>query len=871
MPTMRLTGVQIVMLSGVLAAAPSFAGAQVFAPSATPSGAPNVVMTAPQPAPYAAFTKNMKREEGLFTVLSRDSEIFLELNRSQFDRTYILATTIATGIGGYGLAPGQYAGEHLITFRRAGSRLLLIEKNPHFSARANTPEESSMNASVSDSVWMALPIAAEDAKRGVVVISAAPFLNDVDGITQFLNFPRLTSGGPVFGTYHVDPSRSYFEWAKAFPKNVNLLAALTLAGKGFAGGSAADAQSLFMRLHYSFAELPASDGYVPRLADDRVGYFESAHEDFSAEDSTGDPMVRYIDRWNLRNGPIRFYLTNEIPLEYRTTVRSALLRWDDAFAKIGHPHAVEVLDQPKDPQWDPEDIRYSTVRWVSNHAPGFSAEGQILVHPLTGEILRASIIVDGEAIRAMQRGQIESLSLEQASGPESLERSIEANAAYALTALQLQSNLSEANRRRYARDLLYAIVLHEAGHAFGLRHNFAASTAYTPRQLRDPRFTARYGIASSVMDYLPVNLWSRDSARGELIQRRPGVYDDWAIKYGYASFPTTTAGAELPYLRSIATQSTLPGHAYGTDEDATAYGGYDPHIQQMDLSSDPLAFDDVQMVIARRSMGVLDVRYPKDDKSYAAERRAFDALFAQYEQSAVLGARYIGGYYTSRSHRGQRNGTQPFRPLPRAEEKRAFDVLARNVFGENALHLSPHLLNDLGALRHDDWGNPRLEPPEEDAITDRVDELQTAVLRTLFSVPAMNRILESQARTSGTAQTMSLDDLFNWTTASVWDSLEDRSAATIDAFHRSLQRTYTDLLTEMIVLDGPPKRNFFGYTFKLPPVQAQERARYELVQIQARIRARLASGRRFDVESRAHLQDMANRIDASLRAQEQRF
>jgi hypothetical protein len=581
-------------------------------------------------------------------------------------------------------------------------------------------------------------------------------------------------------------------------------------------------------------------------------------------------MVRYIDRWNLRSGPIRFYLTNEIPQEYRAAVRAALLRWNQAFAKIGHPHAIEIADQPKDPQWDPEDIRYSTVRWASNHDSDFSAEGQILVHPLTGEIVRATIIIDGEAIRAMQRGQIESLSLAEASQEQTLTAAIETNAAYALTTLQLQNGLSQTARRRYARDLVYAIVLHEAGHAFGLRHNFAASTAYTPAQLRDARFTARHGIASSVMDYLPLNLWSR-GAKSELIQRSPGTYDDWAIKYAYESLPAATASAETPYLRAIAAQSTLPGHAYGTDEDAGAYGGYDPLIQQMDLSSDPLAFDDVQMQLARRSMSLLDSRYPRNDTSYVAERRAFDALFAQYEQSAALASRYIGGYYTSRSHRGQPGGAPPLRPVSRAQARAAFDVLARNVFAANAMRLSPRLLNDLAPIHHDDWGDPRLAPPEQDAITDRIDELQSNILYRLFSVPAMDRILESQSHVPDPGQTMSLDDLFDWTTGSVWDSLHDRAAVSIDPFHRMLQRTYTDLLMQMIVLDGPPKRSFFGFTFKLPPIQAQERARYELLQIQSGIRSRLASGHSLDVASRAHLQDMAQRIDAELRAQEQRF
>ena len=861
---MRLKGVRLgsfLIVVFLAMSACGVAGAQIIvaAPSASPSPASGVPTVNAAPAPYAMFTKGMNREEGLFAVLTRDRDVYLEINASQFDRTYILSTTIATGIGGYGLAPGQYAGEHVISFRRIGNRLLFIERNPHFSARPNTPEATSLSASVGDSIWMALPIMTEDPKRNVVVVPAAPFLNDLDGIGQFLSLPRLTSGGLLLSSYHVDPSRSYFEWAKAFPKNVNLQGALTFAGRGAAGSSAADPQSLFLRIHYSFAEIPGAGSYVPRLADDRVGYFETAHEDVSA-DAGADPMVRYIDRWNLRNGPIRFYLTNEIPQQYRSAVRDALLRWNGAFAKIGHPHAIEVSDQPKDPQWDAEDIRYSTVRWATNYDPAFSAEGQTLVNPLTGEILRATIIVDGEAIRAMQRGSLETLSLTAVSDP-SLETSLGENLAYAFTALELQGGLTQAGRAKYGKDLVYSIVLHEAGHAFGLRHNFAASTYFTPSQLRSAAFTRQHGISASVMDYLPLNLWSAKDARGELFQRRLGPYDDWAIRYGYQALPATTPGEERPYLRAIAGESTRPEYAYATDEDATAYGGYDPRAQQMDLSSDPLAFDDVQMQLVRRSIGLLDTRYPRDDRSFAEEREAFDALFAQYRRSALLATRYIGGYYTSRAHRGQRGGAPPFRPVPIADERRAFQILARNVFATQALTVSPRLLNDLGPVRYDDWGDPRMAPPDQDAITDRIYDLQSAVLNAMFSPTVMDRLLERRAHAADPAQVMSLQQLFDWTTASVW------TIQGSDAFHRTLQRTYTDLLTQMITLNGPPKRNFLIFTIHLPPIEAQELARQQLTLIAARIKTRLSGGG-LDSATRAHLQDMYERINASLRAQE---
>lgn len=836
--------------------------AQVIISPVPVPAVPTAVVT-PRPVPYALFVKGMERQNGLFNVLSRDHDVYLEIGPDQLDKTYLMATTIAGGIGGYGLAPGQFAGEHVIFFKRVGNRLLLMEPNPHFITQPNTPEATSVAASVADaSVWMALPIIAEDEATKRIIIPAAPFISDLDNIGQFLSLPRVTSTGISFSSYHVDASRSYFDWAKAFPKNVNLLAVMTFAGKGAVGGSSADSSSLLMRVHYSFVALPEKSTYVPRLADDRVGYFETVRRDF-AHDNFADPYVRYINRWDLSKGPIVFYMTNEVPTRYRDTVRRAILSWNRAFAKIGYPRAVAVRDQPADRNWDPEDIRYSTVRWATNDQPGFTAEGQSLANPFTGEIFRATVILDGAAIAEMQRGYVERMSA-NASSDQSYQAAAAANAAYALTSLQLNGELSAARRAGYTQDVVFSLVLHETGHAFGLRHNFAASTIYDAEQLRSAGFTARHGISASVMDYLPINLWPKGTSTGALFQLQPGPYDYWAIKYGYEALPSRTPQAELRYLKPIADESTLPQYSYGTDEDAYYPNAYDPRIQMMDLSNNPLAFDQVQLRLLRHDLAILDTRYPRDGRSFSGERVAFEALLAQYRQSAVLATRYAGGYYTSRAHRGQRGAAPPFAVIPRTQQRSAFDVLAVNVLSANALRFSPRLLNDLGAVRSDQWGEPSFGEQDE-SVADRVSELQGSVLYSLFSVEVMNRLIEAQTRASRPGQTMSLHDLFAWSTDAIWDSLSDRNLRSVDSFHRMLQRNYTDLLTEMSMMNGPTKRSFLGFAFSLPPIEAQELARMELQNLAPRLEA--ASRRSgLDETTRAHFLDMAHRVRSALQA-----
>ncbi|MBV9270578.1 MAG: DUF5117 domain-containing protein, partial [Candidatus Eremiobacteraeota bacterium] len=479
-----LTGVALVVLSAAL---PGIAAAQTtgrVVPSPAPSGAAAALFPGLR-ASYDGLVANTTRQTGAIDVLtSKDGEVYLDFSPSQLDGTYLLSTTLASGVGGYGVAQGQVAGERVIRFKRVNNRILVIEPNLHFDAPPNTPQAESLAASVGDySVWMALPIAAENERTKHVVLNASAFTGDFDNIGQHIS-TTLVGGHIVAGNYRLDPGRSYIEFAKAFEKNVTLAAAQTFTGTGAPGLSAADPSSLLLHVRYNITALPPPSNYEPRYADDRIGFFTESYKRFGAG-REGIVDRSYVVRWDLSKGPIVFYLTREIPAEYRDTVRRALMTWNDAFARAGHPHAIEVLDQPNDPNWDPNDVRFNTIRWASNDEPAFAAEGQLLDDPRTGEILHASVILDGAAIESIRRGfrpTSAALGFADADYP-SYALDATANAAYGLLALQLLPG-SRVTTDRYVRDAVFQITLHEAGHAFGLRHNFAGSTVYSLAQLR---------------------------------------------------------------------------------------------------------------------------------------------------------------------------------------------------------------------------------------------------------------------------------------------------------------------------------------------------------------------------------------------------
>jgi len=849
-------------------ASPSASAAPLRAGTASPAATESPV---PKPVAYDAFVKNAKRQSGLIDVLQKDDDVFLDLSAAQLGHPYIVAPVIAGGVGGEIFAGLVYP-SFLIEFKRIGKRVLWINLNSNYSATPNSPAQAALDISVADSVLASTPIVAENEETGHIVVSAALFLSDFENLGHDLSPepPRsaqaLTlsfSGRP---TFTLDPSKSYIERVKVLPANVEFLVSLAFNGPPDAVVAAPDPRGVVVKMHYSVLELPKADNYVPRLADDRVGFAINARKDFD-DDNKPTPFVRYIERWNMDKGPVTFYLSNEIPERYRPVVRRALLQWNSAFAKIGYPHAVQVENQPDDPAWDPDDIRYSTIRWVTSEQPSFAGVASWVVNPLTGEILHAEIVLDGEVVRSIKRGYFDEIALTehaQVAAPSCsmldcsyMEKSAELAAAGSL-ALAMNGD-SQAKREQYAEQWLQSVVLHESGHTLGLRHNFAGSTLYALSQLHDRAFTQAHGLVSSVMEYTPVNLSPPGKPQGDYFQLRLGPYDDWAIRYGYAKFPrATTTQDEVPSLRAIAAESTRPEYAYGSDEDAEIWLGpdaMDPMISTFDLSRDPLEFDANQFTVASALVARLDHLYPRDGRAYDQERAAFLTIMRTYVGAAQLSAKYIGGIYTSRAHRGQAGGGAPFRAIPRAQQRAAFDLLSQHIFSSHAFIFSPALLNDLGSNRFLHWDSEPQRRPDF-PVTDFVGAIQDQTLTQLFYPDVMMRLADEQLKVNDPHDTMSLADLFGWTQAAIWD---DAGAASIAPLHRNLQRRWTSLLAAFALAPSGLVEQL-GYPDDSPAL-----ARLELSTLAPRLQRALANPA-LDVPTRAHLADIAHRVNEALTA-----
>jgi len=75
-------------------------------------------------------------------------------------------------------------------------------------------------------------------------------------------------------------------------------------------------------------------------------------------------------------------------------------------------------------------------------------------------------------------------------------------------------------------------VMHEVGHALGLRHNFRSSTSTPYDELQDPAFTTTHGLYSSVMEYPSPNI---DAGRRRTNIEFVADTDDFSGHYALSS------------------------------------------------------------------------------------------------------------------------------------------------------------------------------------------------------------------------------------------------------------------------------------------------------------------------------------------------
>ncbi|HEY3966497.1 MAG TPA: zinc-dependent metalloprotease [Planctomycetaceae bacterium] len=884
-----------------LLAMASFNSGIVFAQNtpATPAGPP-------PKTPFETMTAGMKRVDHntLWTMYYKDQQLLVDLSPAHLNQNFIVLTSIARGISSGQVLGGMswgFGDDVIWSFTKSGEKLHVLRRNVRFRATPGSPEANAVKLAYSDSVLYALPILTTTPTGGMLIDVTRIFMSDDENIGRSL--------GMSFAS-----DRSTIAKVKGFPKNVELeVAAVYSGGRDF--DTVADSRGAQVHVHYSISMLPTGN-YHPRVADDRIGYFLTVLKDFS-DKKDDEHFVRYINRWNLQKAdpsaklsppqePIRFYLEKTVPIHLRPHVRAGIEEWNKAFAKLGFSNAVEVLQQRDDDDWDPEDIRYNTFRWITANA-GF-AMGPSRVNPMTGQILDADIIFDADFMTSWKQ-QYETFTAADAATlmgqplPDAARKPADPNlvafgsviqghqhgaggSCQYCTGMQQQMGFAMAvltTRGDIAApgsgvpDELIAqglkeVVMHEVGHTLGLRHNFKASAWKSLAEIDDVAKANEEGTIASVMDYTPTNIAPKGAKQGLYYPQTIGPYDYWVIEYGYKPID----GNEAAELKKIASRSAEPGLDYATDEDTRGGIDSDPLVNRFDFSKDPIEFARRQTKNSSELWGKVVERAVGEGDGYQRARQAFGMLMSEYWRTLSFVARYPGGIYVHRDHKGDPNGRPPFKAVEAVRQRDAMKLINDSAFHLPALP-PPDVLNSLASTRWSHWGlrEPRrLDYP----VHGQIDLMQGNILSQLLSTSTLSRLHDNELKEPAEADVYTLaehlrsviDGVFGeWREAPKPGEYTNRKPY-ISSLRRNLQRTGLKRLANLFSSSGSNQilLILIGGSSGGIPEDARTLVRMHLTEMDKQITAVLsAADVKLDDYSKAHLQDSQERIRKLLQAQ----
>jgi len=848
-------------------------------PAAAQESKPEGEQEKPKYPPYAQVLKDAKAIDGVIKLHQKESQLFAELSAGQFNKDFIILMSIAKGIGEMPLLAGWSWGDDAVwQFRKVDDNVHLVRRNVRFKARSKSPEEKAVQLAYTDSVLFSLPTVTKGPSGGTVIDLTPVFMSDLPQISQVL---------PGFAF-----SRAKSTWAevKGFEQNVELEVAATYASGGnLSLDSVPDSRGATIHVHYSISMLPTT-GYTPRLADDRVGYFLTVVKDFSKKGDE-DRFVRYINRWDLQKAdssaelsppktPIIFWLEKTVPFQYRKPIRDGILEWNKAFEKAGFVNAVEVRQQDDDAEWDPEDVNYNTIRWITSG--NAFAMGPSRVNPTNGQILDADIIFDAdwvqfwkqeyetftpEAIEAMTGGPVDLKSHHEqlARIPQhlrheygcrcQLHQGMPGELAFGAAALMAGAGAanSEAEIERMTMQGLKDVTMHEVGHTLGLRHNFKASTLLSQDELHDTRRTGEVGLAASVMDYTPTNLAPPGVAQGDFFSTTIGPYDMWAIEYGYKPASGGSPDGELDELKKIAARGAQAGLSYATDEDTRGIDP-DPLTNRYDLGDDPIAYAKARTALIHQLWPELIERVTEDGDSYQRARQAVGVLLHNHGRAVFFAARYIGGTYVNRDHKGDENARPPIVVTEAEKQRAAITLLEEQVFNDKPFEFPPEMYNYLAATRWSHWGSnlpDRVDYPAHEVIA----MWQDRVLQKLLSSLTLTRLHDTELKIPANEDAFTTAELLERLTTAIYSEIDDLKPSeytnrnpAVSSIRRNLQRRYLKQLSQIALGD------------RSAPEDCQSIAYMQLERLEERMKNALSGDVQLDAYTQAHLQESAGRI-----------
>jgi hypothetical protein len=774
--------------------------------------------------PYSkVITKKAKSDDGLFKVHQVDEKYFYEIPDSLLEREMLMVTRISKTASGIGFGGGKQ-NTQVLRWQKNGKKILLRVVSHSVVAADSLPVYEAVVNSNFEPILYTFPIKAFSKDSTATVIDVTDlFTKDV----KALGFPARSR--KQYKITRLEADKSFIERVKSYPLNIESRHVKTYSAGAPPSNSSTGSVSL--EINNSMILLP-KEPMKRRMFDQRVGWFARGQVDYGLE-AQKSKTVRYLDRWRLEvkdediekfeNGElvepkkqIVYYIDRATPTQWRKYIKQGIEDWQIAFEAAGFKNAIIAKDPPtkeEDPDWSPEDVRYSVVRYLASPIP--NANGPHVSDPRSGEILESDINWYHNVMTVLQ------------------------NWFFVQTAAINPDARSTEFKDEVMGRLIRFVSSHEVGHTLGLPHNMGSSAAYPVDSLRSASFTKKYGTASSIMDYARFNYVAQPGDEGVALMPNIGIYDKYSINWGYRPILNKSSKEEKETLDTwILAHAGDPKYRFGRQQS----GVIDPSSQTEDLGDDAIKASLYGIANLKRIVPNLIEWTAEDGKDYSDLKSLYGQVLGQYGRYMGHVSSNIGGVYEHYKTYDQDGAV--YTHVNKSHQKNAMNFVQQELFKTPTWLIDSNIFNKV----------------ENVGSVERLRRAQVRTLNNILDFGRMARVIENETLNGNNAYT--LINMMRDLRRGVWSELP--SGRKIDTYRRNLQRAYIERLDFLMKKEQSVVPAQFRSRVRRTSVDVSQSdirpvVRGELINLRANIRG--AIGRTPDRLSRYHLQDALERIN----------